>query len=248
VGETRIRRFFRVAPGADGRSILKVAGAQPEAPLLLEKKIGRGKVLLFTSTADRAWNNLPAHPAYPILMHEAVTYLTTRAHERPFIVGEPLVVPLSQQSIETSVAFALPDGEELPVQVTEQEGRRVARCERTDLPGFYEMRAGDPRTPVVLAVNPESRESDVKALAAPDLAKALADLPVRVLAPGENLAAAIRESRIGRPLWQLLLALALAVLALEGYLARRFSRRMAVADSSAAFGGRIEGVRRRAAG
>ena len=248
VGETRVRRFFTVTPADDGRSILKVAGVEPEAPLLLEKQIGRGKVLLFTSTADRAWNNLPAHPAYPILMHEAVTYLTTRAHERPFVVGEPLVVPLPKQSIQTSVAFALPDGEELPVQVTEHEGRRVARCERTDLPGFYEMRAGESRTPTVLAVNPESRESDVKALAGRDLAKALADLPVRVLAPGENVVAAIRESRIGRPLWQLLLVLALAVLAMEGYLARRFSRQIAAGESTPDFSTREEVVRRRAAG
>ena len=248
MGETRIRRFFTVAPAPGGRAILKVAGTEPEAPLLLEKQIGRGKVLLFTSTADREWNNLPAHPAYPILMHEAVTYLTTRTHERPFVVGEPLVVPLPKQSIQTSVAFAMPDGEELAVQVTERQGRRVARCERTDLPGFYEMTVGESRTPVVLAVNPESRESDVKTLVPRDLAKALSDLPVHILSPGENVVAAIRESRIGRPLWQLLLILALAVLAVEGYLARRFSRRMAVADSSAAFGNREEVVRKRAAG
>ena len=248
MGETRLRRFFKVTPAAGARPILKIAGIEPEAPLLIEKTIGRGKVLLFTSTADRAWNNLPTHPVYPILIHEAVTYLTTRAHERPFVVGEPLVVPLARQSIQTSVTFAMPDGEELAIQVTEGEGRRVARCEQTDLPGFYRVLAGENREPVVLAVNPESRESDVKTLASRDLAKALSGLPVHVLGPGENVVEAIRESRIGRPLWQLLLIAALAVLALEGYLARRFSRRLAVGDSSPAFSTREEVTKRRAAG
>jgi hypothetical protein len=43
---------------------------------------------------------------------------------------------------------------------------------------------------------------------------------------------AIRESRVGRELWRQLLLLALAVLALEAFLAHRFSRRIAGAASA----------------
>jgi hypothetical protein len=92
--------------------------------------------------------------------------------------------------------------------------------------------------PVVVAVNVDSRESDVRMLAGESLATAVSGLPVQVLPPGQNLVAAIRESRVGRELWQMLMLAALAILALEGFLAWKFSRQMDVAEASPLAGGR----------
>ena len=228
VNEARVYRFYKVALAPEGRAILKVAGV--DAPLLAEKMIGRGKVLLFTTTADRAWTNLPAHPAYPILLHEAMTYLTTRAHERPFLVGEPISVPLAMRSTQTSVNFRSPAGTDLAVQVTDRDGRRMARYEQDDLPGFYEMTSADGGPPAVVAVNVDGRESDVKSLVGDGLTNALAGTPVRILQPGEGMVSAIRESRVGRELWRMLMLAGLVVLALEAYLAYRFSRTLVAGD------------------
>ncbi len=226
LGRSRVRRLFRVTPAPEARSILAVAGTDPAAPLLVEKQVGLGKVLLCTTSADRAWTNLPVHPAYPILLHEALTYLTTRSHERPVVVGDPLVMPVVEREERRSVTVRDPAGEPTTVQVTQSDGRRLVRYERTDAPGFYELTVEEGAEPVVLAVNPDARESDVKVLPPDRLRKALAGLPVRILTPEEDAVAAIRESRLGRPLWPILLALALATLAVEGFLARRFARRM----------------------
>ena len=236
LAEARFQRYFKLALAPDARPILKIAG--PDAPLLAEKPLGRGKVLLFTSTADRAWTNLPIHPAYPILASEIVTYLTTQAYERPLVVGEPVIVPLASDSVETSVVFREPGGGTLAVQVTERDGRRAAEYAQADQPGFYEMKAGEKSPPVVVAVSVDPRESDVKALAPEGLKTALVNLPVRVLPEGENLTSAIRESRVGRELWRVLLLAGLATLALEGFLAWRFSRQMTAGDAEAADGAR----------
>jgi hypothetical protein len=59
---------------------------------------------------------------------------------------------------------------------------------------------------------------------------ALVNLPARVLPEGENLTSAIRESRVGRELWRILLVLGVATLALEGFLAWRFSQQMTAGD------------------
>ena len=236
MGDARIQRYFRIILGPTGRAILKVAGA--DTPLLSERAIGRGKVLLFTTTADRAWNNLPTHPYFPVMMAEAVTYLTTQSHERPFVVGEPVVVPMPARSTTTSVAFRGPTGREAAVQVTERDGRRVAAFDQDDLPGFYEMRQEPGMPPVVVAVNVEARESDVRMLTSDSLATALSGLPARILPTGEDVVSTIRESRVGRELWHTLMALALAILALEALLAWKFSRQMDVAESAPAPDGR----------
>lgn len=229
LNEARVRRLYRVAAAPEARTILEAAGA---APLLLEKPIGQGKVLLFTSTADRAWTNLPAHPAFPILLHEAVTYLTTRAHERALTVGERLAVPLPRQSVQTSVTFREPGGKELPVQVTERDGRRVADYGQPRQPGFYEVTHAADGEPMLVAVNVDPRESDVRILQGADIETALVGLPVRRLSEEQNLAVMIRESRVGRELWRILMIVGLCVLLLEAFLAQHFSRRIVAAEAA----------------
>jgi hypothetical protein len=126
--------------------------------------------------------------------------------------------------------------------VTERDGRRAAEYAQADQPGFYEMKAGEKAPPVVVGVSVDPRESDVKALAPEGLKTALVNLPVRVLPEGENLTSAIRESRVGRELWRVLLLAGLATLALEGFLAWRFSRQMTAGDAEAADGAREPGA------
>jgi len=233
LAEAKIQRYFRLSAAADARPILKIAGT--DAPLLVEKRLGRGRVLLFTSTVNRAWTNLPVHPAYPVLLHEMVTYLTTQSHERPLVVGEPVIVPLPAGSLQTSVTFREPRGTTLAVQATERGGRRMAEYDHAEQPGFYEMKAGD-AAPLVMGVSVDPRESDVKPLVPDALKAALGSLPVRVVPEGENIALAIRESRVGRELWQLFMLLGLAALAAEAYFAWRFSRTAMVADSDSGAG------------
>ena len=44
-------------------------------PLLLERAIGSGRVLLFTSSLDREWNDLPVQPAFVPLMAGIANHL-----------------------------------------------------------------------------------------------------------------------------------------------------------------------------
>ena len=51
------------------------------AAALVEASIGAGRTLLFTSTLDRDWNDLPIHPGFLPLMQQTVRYLA-RKHAR----------------------------------------------------------------------------------------------------------------------------------------------------------------------
>jgi len=57
---SRVYRHGLVSPGGH-RVLLRLLGG---APLLLERRIGRGRVLLWTTTIDRDWTDLPLRPAF----------------------------------------------------------------------------------------------------------------------------------------------------------------------------------------
>ena len=223
----RVRRFVRVSLERGGQPVLHLSGA--DTPLLSEKAIGQGKVLLCATTADRDWSNLMVHPVGPILLHQAVTYLTRQAHERPFTVGEPIVLPLPGRTARPSVLVRDPRGAESPIQVTEREGAQAIELARPDAPGFYHIDTGDRAAPLVLAVNVDPTESDVQCLSHEAFGKALSGIEARLFSDQGDIAAAIRESRVGRELWRELLMLGLLVLLVEAFLAHHFSRRIAIA-------------------
>ena len=220
--EARVRQLVGATPLPGARTILRAG----DRPLLVEKDVGRGHVLLFTSSADRSWTNVPVHPAFPILLHEAVTCVTRRSYEEPFSVEDPLIASLPRDVMAMNVVFRAPGGEAFPVAVTQEDGARFAEYGGRRVPGFYEVAAGNGAAPISLASNVSTSESAIEVLGGEGLKAALADLPVRVQEEGEDLRAMITEGRVGREMWRTILLLALAVFVLEGYLARRFSRRM----------------------
>ena len=68
VDELRAANFNRsinVEPGEADRVLMRLADG---TPLLLERALGSGRVLLFTSSLDREWNDLAVQPAFVPLM------------------------------------------------------------------------------------------------------------------------------------------------------------------------------------
>lgn len=207
-----------------GRELLKFTGT--DDPLLAEKALGRGRVLLFTSTADRDWTNFVVNPTYPILLHQAVTYLSRHENERSFAVGEAINLTLPRVNVQASALVRDPAGKDFPLQVGEREGQRVVSYARPELPGFYEVRYASGLPPIVVAVNVEPAESDVRSLVGAALNKAFQGVPVRLVGWGDDLELAVKTGRVGHELWRVLMILGLAMFALESFLAWFFSRRM----------------------
>ncbi|HEX5418385.1 MAG TPA: BatA domain-containing protein, partial [Gammaproteobacteria bacterium] len=62
--ELRSAKFFRyvaLTPTPDDHVLVELENG---APLLIERQLGSGQVLLFTSTLDREWNDLPVQPVF----------------------------------------------------------------------------------------------------------------------------------------------------------------------------------------
>ncbi len=79
------RKITRVKPSPDAKVLATASGEQP---LLLEKSLGRGIVLLFASAADRDWGDWPQSRLYVPLVHQIIGYLTDRLPENQRVRSE----------------------------------------------------------------------------------------------------------------------------------------------------------------
>lgn len=235
--EARVSTMFRVTPR---EGAVELARASNGLPLLLERSLGRGKVLMLTTTVDRDWTNLPIHPLFPMLIHESINYLTSRWSDRAYLVDEPLVVPLPAGTIGASVAMVEPSGNRTSVTTVEKDGLRVAEYRQPTEPGFYAVQYGSEAPPVVVAVNPDSRESAAACLSAEGLKSALQGVPVKIVDESTDLAEAVRTSRVGWELWKYLMIAGLAMLMAEAALAWYFSKRLSTDQDVATSSSREE--------
>jgi hypothetical protein len=216
----RIQKWLRIHPRADSVPVLYLAGGDP---LALERRIGRGKVLLMTTAIDRNWSNLAVNPAFPVLLQQAVTHLARAPHEQPVSVPEPLVLPLPQMFLGEDMTVISPDGDEQTNPVEMRGGKTVMQSAPLTIAGFYQVVGAG--TPLTVAANIDHAESDVKVLKPEEMELSLSDLPIRVIGPDRHVAAVVVQARTGRELWLWLLGAAAALMVIEALSARWSTQR-----------------------
>jgi hypothetical protein len=151
VEELRAANFSRsvnVEPSSEDRVLLKLADG---TPLLLERAMGNGRVLLFTSSLGREWNDLPVQPAFvPLMAGIANELLGGAGFTSEADLGSTLAV--------RALGFA-------GGQIFDPRGEAAlglgAGSEDVllDQVGFYEVVGGG--TTELVAVNFDPRESDL---------------------------------------------------------------------------------------
>jgi hypothetical protein len=154
-GEVKIDYAATVEPG-NARVAARLADG---TPMLLDKQIGEGHVLLLASGLDNLTNDLPLHPVFVAFVDRAARYLS--GSER--LSGSRLVdayVQLRAGSEQASMAGSVevidPDGRR-PLSISEG---RTAQSLRLEKAGFYQIHFANGRD-AVIGVNPDRRESDL---------------------------------------------------------------------------------------
>ena len=192
---SRFYRYFSVAEDEAGEAEVLLA-YEDGRPFLLERALGRGRVLLFTSTADRDWTDLPTRIAYVPLVHSLVGYAAqlSQAAQRPqvFLPG-PTAVRIQGAQEGGSLTILTPDGKELLSRFAAREGVVEAPVTEYTVPGIYRLGANADTD--YLAVNATRAESDFAKLQQPDLQARWQPLSVRL-----EEEAALGEQADGGPL------------------------------------------------
>jgi hypothetical protein len=136
-----------------------------DTPLLLDKQIGEGRALVFSSTFDNVSNDFPLHPSFVPFVEHTANYLA-RQEEGPanYTVGSYLDL---RQAREKGAA----------VEVLDPKGGRALTLEEAtraqnmplSMSGFYDVKRPNGRHELV-AVNPDRHESDLELIPAETVA------------------------------------------------------------------------------
>lgn len=237
LSETRFLKVSKIEPLDTSVAVLSLAGGG--STILLEHTLGRGHVFMFTTSADTAWNNMALTPVFPMLMQQIVTYLTGREFEQPRLVGDSLTLTYVDQPDATDAVFDTPSDESITVPVRANRNQYVALLEQSNEAGFYTARVSVQAAGMPIAVNVDTKESDVASMDHAELIQSLADTGVEVVLNEGELTAGINTARTGRSSWRFFMLAALCLLIGESFFAdrihgRKQSRKAAAPQSARA--------------
>lgn len=211
-------QFWRIVAAEVGEKNRVLGEFGPNLPALIEGEGGA----LFTSSLDGRWNNLPTHGAFLPLLHQLSYHLAGRETKGSALVGQPIDHVVEESAVPTGAGLTAegPDGIALNVTAKKSSQGLLLTTDPAPAPGVYTLKAGN-NALVQLPVNVDTHESDLTPLTDAQIKALFPNRNVRVLQKGETIDTLVREARHGREFWREFLILALAVLALEAFLARR---------------------------
>jgi hypothetical protein len=157
--ETKV--FYAAAVDPKGAHV--AAQLSDGTPLVLDKQIGLGHVLLLASGLENLTNDFPLHPVFVAFVDHAARYLsgTERMGGARIVDSYVQLRPATNSATEQGGVEAIgPDGRRL-FSLTEA---RTAQTLRLDRAGFYQVRLANGHD-MLIGVNPDRRESDLQPIA-----------------------------------------------------------------------------------
>jgi hypothetical protein len=185
--------------------------------------VGEGHVLLFASGLDNLTNDLPLNPAFVAFVDQTARYLSGEERVSGARVVDSFVQlrnPANQESAAAAskaagatVDIIGPDGKR-PLSLKEAAAAQSFQLARA---GFYQIRFANGRD-ALIAVNPDSRESDLQSIPA-DVLKLWSGGAGGAQPAAETAAEATND--VSGAWWWVMLLVLLAALA-ESALASRY--------------------------
>ena len=152
-------RFFRYYQSTPTSDASVIAVFDDGNPAVVEKIYGNGRVLCYTSTIDREWNDLPIHGIFLPFLHETIKYLALKqAGKVPdYRIGDGMNYSGTQENAGKEVAVFNPDRKETRMSLNEQGNLFY---EDTSNPGIYSVhQSGEEQHYFV--INVDTVESDL---------------------------------------------------------------------------------------
>lgn len=148
-------RFYQ-AVRLDAGKARVVAKLAEGSPLLLERRMGEGRVLVFASTFDNVSNDLPLHASFIPFVEQAAHYLSGFESAPAQYAVDSFVELRAARDSGTAVDVLDPDGK----RALSLKEAGTAQSFRLPREGFYELRRANGRHELI-AVHADRRESDL---------------------------------------------------------------------------------------
>ena len=212
-------------PAGEAETVLSYADG---APAIVERTWGSGRVIEFSSTANTAWNDLPAHPAFLPLMQRALGRLvTSRDDTLNLPVGAPFTCPALPEWLYKEMTVTPPGaapGSGAVSKVGLIAGAPLLHYADTDRAGVYEVAIGaEPPAKMRFAAQADPEESRLDPVPDDELKTLAPGTEVIHWGPETNMRQTLAwEGSVGE-YWPLFAVLALGTACCETWMAGRFS-------------------------
>jgi hypothetical protein len=215
-------RFTRVAELSRADPERTLAYFSNGDPAILEADWGQGKALLMASDINPESTDLVRHPLFVTFVNRAIEFLSadlSRVSDR-YTVGDVFERQLNQIESGQQLTLVAPD-EDRTILTPAFQGRTarvgISNC---DTPGIYRILASDSLVDI-FAVNVDASETQQKYVDVSSIKRRIRGVEPVVLSDQQaDIVDRILENRRGREIWQLVLLVALGLVALEMVIAK----------------------------
>jgi hypothetical protein len=212
--------YRRITPAASAQIVARFDGS---SPALLERRVGTGRVLLWGTTLDISWNDLPLSKVYVPFVHRSLRHLSAYTEPRPWLtvgqVLDPAAAAAPRADATPNIALT-PSGRRLPI---DDEGDQVMELAEQ---GFYELRNQNSPEAVVVAANVDPAEADLTPMDPKEIVAAATGDPANAQGGGATTGVPLTAEAQERNqrLWWYLLVAGILLLAADTLMSNRLAK------------------------
>jgi hypothetical protein len=197
------------------------------SPAIMERTWGRGRVILFSSSANTAWNDMPLHPAYLPLVDRTLGAIVARQNDQLNIaVGSTFEWVCDSDWLGKDALITPPGSNEAGSlrRVSMVDGTPLLRFDDTDKAGAYKVEVKtEPPAILEFAVQSNPVESNLEELSQGDLDSLSQSARVVRWVPGSHVDEQAAAEQGGAEIWTLLAILVVITATAETWMGGTFS-------------------------
>lgn len=223
LGSAIVDRCWSVKPTSNSGVVARFTSPL-EYPALVERIVGRGRVMLLTTAIDFGnWSEL-ARADWMIVLADQLMQYTAGGTQVPlnYTSNEGIVLPLGAEAKFKETLLRLPDLTQIREKV--DPDRKLVLINNPEELGHYELLAVT--TPVkqvrAFSLNVSNRESDLEKLSTEELDALFGEERYQVASSTEELTRQIGLGRVGQEMFPLIMVLLLILFWGEHLVANRF--------------------------
>jgi hypothetical protein len=242
-----VYKHVRMSSG-DGHAWI-MARLDDAEPLLVQRNVGKGLVLMLGTSVQVNWSNLPLRTIFlPLITQLTFDLADVEQTRGNVIAGQPLVFntvarpSLNEQPDAAAsgppaeIEVVPPGGGTLRLSATDKDGKAAKTFQYADTHeiGIYVLRqlGVTPLRQIAYSVNFDPDEAEPAEIEPAELEERLGGAPLIIAENPADLSATFARLREGKSLWSFFLAAVLIALVFETFLSNRFSPRQDDAEGT----------------
>jgi hypothetical protein len=217
--------YFFEATKASGSKIL--ANFTNLSPALMEKSLGKGKIMIFLGSFDPQDSDITRHTIFVPFIHRTVEYLATdlSGWDNDFLAGSEIRRELSSSFAGKRIKLIDPEKKQVDLKPFFSDNRLWLKITESSVPGIYHIES-DNKTIDRFAVNVDPDESNPQKIEPDEIKNILKNKDIFFVNQKESIKDKVKQARYGKEIGKSFLWAALIFLALEMLIARTRSKEM----------------------